>query len=152
MNKILFTINPHSIIDVITNSSSELFVNDLLAKDTLIQLIKEIYPDYLNEYQELKTASELTCDELQTYLNYRYIYWSNAKQEEIYEKLPGFSQEEMDGLYDGYGIAVTEYNKEKILNAIDPNKIMCFLFSLDENPNWEFQDKLMNIMSRYHLG
>lgn len=39
MGKVLFVIKPHSIIDVITNSSTELFV---LSTDKSIKVIKEI--------------------------------------------------------------------------------------------------------------
>jgi hypothetical protein len=47
---------------------------------------------------------------------------------------------------------VTEDNFEEIKNKLDPNRTMYFLFSKDENPDWEMQEKLEMIMKRYHLG
>jgi len=41
--KTLFVINPHSIIDVITNSSSELYVFKGKNKETIEKMIEEIY-------------------------------------------------------------------------------------------------------------
>ena len=35
---------------------------------------------------------------------------------------------------------------------LDPNKEMLFLYSIDENPGWDYQELLMNIMDRIHLG
>lgn len=47
---------------------------------------------------------------------------------------------------------VTDENREEVINKICPQKDMYFLFSINENPNWEMQEKLMLIMTRYHLG
>lgn len=47
---------------------------------------------------------------------------------------------------------VTEKNLEEVKNRIDPQRKMYFLFSKNENPNWDYQKKLMGIGSRYHLG
>ena len=51
-----------------------------------------------------------------------------------------------------FGRFVTDKNREEIINKLCPNKNMWFLFSIDENPNWDMQEKLMNIAERYHLG
>ena len=29
---------------------------------------------------------------------------------------------------------------------------MLFLYSIEENPNWDYQKQLLNIMTRIHLG
>lgn len=39
---------------------------------------------------------------------------------------------------------------KKIKTMIDKN--LYFLFSLNENPNWEYQQKLEEVSTRYHLG
>jgi hypothetical protein len=131
MAKKLFTIKPHSIIDVITNSSSELFVGKSQNKDEIRAVIKAIYPEYLNEYEEIKTTDELTVSELELYLSYKGYYETNDYDSHWFDKIQNLEEE-----------------KEKL----DPNKEMFFLFSLDDNPNWEMQEKLSNFMTRYHLG
>ena len=155
MGKILFTIKPHSIIDVITNSSSELFVGKSQSKDEIKELIKEAYPAYLTEYCEVKNISELTADELDTYLYYHYDGWSNYLQRTKQGVVPGFTKEEMYEVGE-YGTYIkndfTENNLDKIKEAIDPKNEMYFLFSIDDNPDWDCQENLMDIMERYHLG
>jgi AAA+ ATPase superfamily predicted ATPase len=47
---------------------------------------------------------------------------------------------------------VTEKNFEEIKKKLDPNKEMYFLFSKDDNPNWDYQENLMKFMDRLHLG
>jgi len=99
-----------SAVDVITNSSSELFVFKGKEKSIVEELIKEIYQDYLNEYKPLKSLEELTEREIDYYLDYS-----------------GKSKAEL-------------------------NNQMYFLFSLNENPDWDHQQDLMEIADRYHLG
>ena len=38
------------------------------------------------------------------------------------------------------------------LNMLDPENNTWLLYSLDENPNWEYQEKLSTIGERFHLG
>jgi len=68
--KNIFAATIQSVIDVITNSSSELFVGKFNCKEELEKMIKEIYPNYLSEYQELKNIDELTVDDLDCYVQY----------------------------------------------------------------------------------
>lgn len=152
--KTLFTVAPHSFVDVITNSSSELFVGTSLNKDLLTQIISELYPDYLNEYQPLKTTKELTIDELDIYLGYQYHRWSNFNQRFITERIPGATEEEQARFSsdEWYHSIVTEDNFDRIVKALDPNNTLMFMFSLDENPDWDMQEKLMDVMNRIHLG
>ena len=35
---------------------------------------------------------------------------------------------------------IEEENFEEIKNKLDPNRSMFFLFSLDDNPNWDMQE------------
>ena len=49
-NKTIFLINVDNHIDLITNSSSELFILKGETKNTVTELISNVYPEYLNEY------------------------------------------------------------------------------------------------------
>jgi hypothetical protein len=160
MAKVLFTLKPHSIIDVITNSSSELFVGKAQEKQDIINMIKSAYPDYLNEYLEIKSTKELDNDDLETYISYHYNSWSNNLQTLEHNLIDGFSVEEMydyhpNSEWDKYQLKyplVTDKNRDKIIKGIDPNEDMYFLFSIDSNPDWDMQEKLEQFMTRYHLG
>lgn len=154
MKKTIFTLNVDHIIDIITNSSSELFVLEGNSFKEVANMIAEVYPDYTSEY-ELKTTKELTPDELDTYLDYKGYYngqdrlpdsifniapellwknWKNRNKEKYYYK------------------SLTESGAELVKEKMDPKNKMFFLFSLDENPDWDYQEKLMEIATRYHLG
>lgn len=149
MDKILFTINVHSVVDVITNSSSELFVGKHQSKEIMKEMIKQIYPNYLNEYEELKTINELSNNGLYVYISYHYESWRKSNL------IKGFSFDEMyekKGDWTYIKNDFVEDNRERIINAIDPERKMFFLFSVDDNPDFEMQEKLENIMTRYHLG
>lgn len=180
MAKIIFTIKPHSVIDVITNSSTELFVGRYSSKEAIEELIEKIYPNYLNEYEKIKTIDDLTVEELDQYFDYFCYPHSCPSKKSDYPILPGFTFEE---LYeeDGQGVAwngelqyilknnyidpdpnedpwllpsqfITKENFEEMKRKLDPNKEMLFLYSIEENPNLDYQEQLLNIMTRIHLG
>lgn len=182
ITKIIFTIKPHSVIDVITNSSTELFVGRNSSKEALEELIEKIYPNYLNEYEKIKTIDDLTVEELDQYFDYFCCPHTWPSKKSNYPILPGFTFEE---LYeeDGRGVAwngelqyilknnyidpdpdpdedprflpshfITKENFEEMKRKLDPNKEMLFLYSIEENPNWDYQEQLLNIMTRIHLG
>lgn len=159
--KTLFIIKPHSIVDIITNSSSELFTGFSDSKQALEDLIKHVYPDYLDEYVPLKHTSELSNDELEMFIHYNYHTWSNRRQKMITNVVPGFKFEEMYEMPEWckdrkeYYIKhdfVNDDTRDRVIQGIDPKSNTYFMFSKDENPNWEMQEKLMEIMDRYHLG
>jgi hypothetical protein len=164
MKKVLFTIQPHSVIDVITNSSSELFVGTATSKKAIVELVEGVYPNYLDEYEEIKATHELTNDELDTYISYKYHSWSNEKQEIEKNLIPGFKFDEMyekteEGSWRDYQMKknhgwnfVYSGNREKIIKGIDPTNTKYFMFSIEENPNWEMQEELWSVMDRFHLG
>jgi len=173
--KILFVVQPHSFVDVITNSSSELFVGKSQTIDTMRSFIKEVYPDYLNEYYDLKSIDDLSTNDLNTYF---YHYCSPNKWpadifdypipkgftfEELFEpeidwktgepKPPAWNGQIQYRLKENNGYSfVTDENFEELKHKLDPNKRMFFLFSKDDNPDWEKQILLSEIMERMHLG
>ena len=87
-NKVMFVIEPHSVVDVITNSSSELFVGESNTKDALVKMIEAAYPEYLGEYNELKSTKELDVDDIECYISYAWERWSNMHQRMTYH-VPG---------------------------------------------------------------
>jgi hypothetical protein len=176
MKKVIFTLRPHSVVDVITNSSSELFVGKSQSLSTMKELIEAVYPDYLTEYNELKSIDDLTADELEIYFSYTCSphCWPGEKSQ--WPVIPEFTFEELYVEEDGGKPAwngeiqyrlknnvinaknkwdqsfVTEENFEEIKNKLDPNREMYFLFSLDDNPNWDMQEQLESFMDHHHLG
>ena len=169
MKKILFLLKPHSIVGCITNSSSELFVGESLTKEGMIKLIEEVYPYYLNEYEEIKGIDDLDYRQLNTYFSYACSAHCWPATKDQFPVLPGFTFEELyDAEDDGkpawngevqYRLKcneryyfVTPQNFEEIKKKLDPNKQMFFLFSKDDNPDWDMQEKLEMFMERFHLG
>ena len=166
---VIFAQRVHSAVDVITNSSSELFVGESDSLELMKGIISEIYPDYLNEYEELKGIDDLTASELNTYICYVCSphMWPATKS--MYPVLPGFTFDELYEPEDEGKPAwnghvqyrlrrnerwrfVTEENLEEIKRKLDPDKRLYFLFSIDDNPNWDMQEQLENVMNRIHLG
>ena len=156
MNNVMFVLNIHSVVDIITNSSSELFVGKAQSKEIMIELIQSVYPKYLSEYAQIKSTEELTVDELHTFFRYScsaskkdYPIIHNFTFEELYDpkaKQNGEIQYQLKRKF------VTTENVKNIKEKLDPKHEMYFMFSLDDNTNWEYQEELMTIMDRYHLG
>ncbi len=177
MNKVIFTLNIENTIDLITNSSSELFVLKGKTKEVVIELLDETYPEWRNEYDEPKNISDLDVDELDTYFRYScssHCWPTDSKDE--YPVLDGFTFDELyqekneDIPWNGqvqYELKnniskprdkwdysfVTKNNKKKLIDKLSKtNGNLWFLYSIGENPSWENQENLMEIADRYHLG
>ncbi len=163
MSRVMFAVEPHSVVDVITNSSSELFVGEANTKEALVKMIEAVYPEYLGEYHELKSSSELDVEDIETYLSYACERWSNQHQRMMYFGLPGIAVYQLfkkadpypdgrqpDWMYLDYEFV--QDNIDLVRKGIDPKGNKFFLFSRDQNPNWDMQERLMEIMDRYHLG
>jgi hypothetical protein len=171
LKKTLFLINVNNVVDIITNSSSELFVLKGETKEIVEEMISNVYPNYLDEYDNVKKLSELSADDLSDFMSYHCSpgVWPARKCD--YRILDGFTFDELyrpEKDYKTGGIKppawngeiqysfnhglITKENKEEYSKRLDPNGTMFFLFSLDENPDWEMQEKLMEIADRYHLG
>lgn len=157
--KVLFTLNIDNVIDIITNSSSELFVLKSDSKEIVTSLLESIYPDFTSEYREPIQYKDMDEDEFESCIHWLYG-WSNEKGE--CEVFPGFTFDELfeespyqyqwKGKEFVWKKGVLEENKARIIQAIDPNNHLWFLYSIDENPRWEMQEQLMQIGTRYHLG
>lgn len=162
--KTLFAFTVDNVVDLITNSSSELFVFKSDKKRKILRLLAAIYPEYLNEYDELRTIDEISHDSLQNFISYHYNSWSNELQKQCFDLIPGFTFNEM---YETVVLRwggerppssythvrdITDETRKKYNDAIDPERKMFFLYSLDENPNYDKQLLLSQIGTRYHLG
>lgn len=175
-------IKPHSFIDVITNSSSELFVMNNKEQEEVEAILKEIYPDYLSEYEPLQDVKNFTNNELDSFLSWHlgrksgwwrsgtiydnkddYVLLSGFSFEEIYDTSVELSSDYRSSEYhvinnnpdksDKWGeYFVTDENREKVINGIIKDVGRYFLYSLGENPDWDMQEQLMLIGTRYHLG
>ncbi len=169
--KTIFVMNIENTIDLITNSSSELFVLKGGTKEAIVQMLDGLYPEWRKEYEEPKNITEATLDELNTFFSYACSPHCSPASIFDYPELPGFSWDE---LYEKSNVSwggeyalknnkksmqdewdrdfVTEKNMEEIIKKLSPNNYMWFLFSFDDNPNWEMQERLMTVADRYHLG
>ena len=210
--KSLFIIKIQSQSDVITNSSSELFIfNDKNSKEEVIELLNNVYPNWKDEYAEpvpfSKITDEINEDSLWYLLpnssydimdDFRSIIFDHIKGSKIqYEdflstsecnellkkfnenlkiekyKFPEVEFARKHGLepeifWDGFDdlkvelvegmgrkyincfqLEISEKGKEALIKA-NPNSWL--LYSLDENPDWDHQEDLIQIATRIHLG
>lgn len=159
--KNLFVFAIDSTIDLITNSSSELFVFTGNTKKKVQRLVAKTYPEYLSEYDEIVGIEDLSDHDLETYVSSEYRYdnyghhWGPKPEPKL---IPGFTFEETYYKEEGswgthyYPHRITAETRQKIIDAIDPKRKLFFMFSLDENPDWDKQEDLMGIGTRYHLG
>lgn len=151
--KVIFEICVDNQIDLITNSSSELFVLNGNTKEEVKEMVKNCYNDYLLEYEEVKSLNELSNYEFKQYIDFKYSTWNNR----------GGAAEEL-GLdprvvYNNYDEKNTErywypeYSEEglEMVKEMIPRDTF-FLFSIDENPSWDNQENLSCIAERFHLG
>jgi hypothetical protein len=143
-------------VDIITNSSSELFVLEGEEKNIVEALIASVYPDYLTEYHPLQGWDDLSNSELLSmYAN--KLEWT-FDESKVKNNLPeGFTFEELFS-WDSRGNLINNYdalndsNRNHMINYLSKGKKKFFLYSIDENPNWDYQEKLSEIADRYHLG
>lgn len=161
-NKTIFVIKCDHAIDLITNSSSELFVLEGASKEIVQEMVSEQYPEYLTEYREVKSTAELTTDELDTYISYseRSFYWDRKMNYDY--SLFGIpanklwkdwdKKEKLEKNGGWWHPQLTDDGAKIVKETMDPENKMYFLFSLDENPKYEMQEKLETIATRYHLG
>lgn len=174
MGKTLFVIQPQSMVDVITNSSSELFVFHGKEKEVIEEMIKNIYPNYRDEYDELIPLRSLSLNELDNLMDWitgsncwpaskwNYKIPGDFTFDELYEpesEKPAWNGEIQYKLRKNFvGESSWDYsfvtadNIEWVLNKLDPDNNMYLLYSYGDNPDWDRQEDLMCIGTRYHLG
>lgn len=167
MKRVIFKFRADHVVDLITNSSSELFVLRGKTLEIVTSLIEEQYPNYESEYEKPVPTSEMSADQLYTYIDREFNGWSNSMQKQRGLPIPGFKYEDMYTVPDWAARYAKEQKREPerylsekfiednldaVRKALDPNGEMFFLFSLDENPDGEMQDRLSQIGDRYHLG
>jgi len=173
--KVLIEIKVDNVVDIITNSSSELFILSGDTKEIVQEMVSDVYPNYLNEYEQIVSLREADDDQIDTYIDQvENRIW------DIWEATKNMSEEEKR-LYrinvatevaKKYKMTPDEYyvdwedtknkkyfypqaSKEGLRKAaefLDPNRQIFLMFSIDENPDWDYQEKLMEIGTRYHLG
>lgn len=147
--RVVFEFSVSNVIDLITNSSSELFVLNGMTREIVTEMVKSVYEDYLTEYEEIKSFDDLDEWELSTYLDSHYP-----------KGIPGFTPFEVFEDYDPvsrygrnyYNTDFLKNNRDKIKEFLIGVETKWFLFSLSDNPNWDKQEELMNIGQRIHLG
>lgn len=178
-NKILFVFNIQSCSDVITNSSSELFVFNSDSVKNVKEILDHGAPGWQNEYGYPIKFSDMSEDQQIDYIDWMLndLYFDDFKYEtpqnfneaiiRKYHKLTCLPKEEIPKLFDNWNdfelndstdiryyyfkLRLSDYGlkvfKDKYCDDI------C-LWSLDENPNWDRQEKIMHFCGgeRYHLG
>lgn len=173
MKRTLFVVNVDNMINLITNSSSELFVMRGETEESVKEMVKAVYPDYEKEYTEPTSLKNSSVDDIESYMDwvevcqYRELGFSPTfeqtknwyigvaerfaqKPEDFYDNWDEFLGKSEERWF-GYASIKSEYYP-MMANAIDPNGTIILMWSHDENPNWDMQEALMNIGDRYHLG
>lgn len=101
MKKIIFKIGLDHSIDLITNSSSELFVLNGQNKEIVTAMIAEMHPDWQSEYEEPIRLNEMSTDQIITYLDYSRTYNENKLPNGI--TIDQMFEKQNDGTYRRYG-------------------------------------------------
>lgn len=179
----LFRFNIQSYSDIITNSSSELFVFKNNSVEEVINILNTIYPDWRSEYQEPILFKNMSKEDQDRYIewvadcyrwfgDYDYYYngisWiKRTKKEQIevfehdviehYHKKFDVDNKDVPSLFENWG----DYNNEYFYLRLSTVGYDIFrkkfendiaLWSLDENPNWDYQQEIEEYAERYHLG
>ena len=180
----MFRFNVQSSSDIITNSSSELFVfNNDSVKD-VVEILDNLYPNWKSEYEEPIKYSDQSIEDKMIYLYFVFIShqfylkdfkfnpdtgleYSVDEQFELYCKCfenyykttYGLDKESInkvffitlyrDDYFNDVEIKINPLNID-ILEPLFKDDIA--LYSIYENPDWEYQEKLSKVAKRYHLG
>ena len=163
-NKIVYVFNIQSITDVITNSSSELFVYRGNT-DTVKELLDSVTPGWESEYNDPVLLQDLSPNSLETYLDYKYRLWDwntdtpltketsnqtllsrkfNIDPHDIYDNYDEWDPNSYDMLC--YKEGWDKIIKEKL------SQNLVFVFSKYDNPDYNRQEIMEQYGTRYHLG
>lgn len=174
--KQLFIFNVDNVIDIITNSSSELFILNGESTEIVKEMVANVYPGYLSEYEEVTSLRDASTEQIDTYISWVAEPWHmrdgyykmSDKERRDYEiedakkKAAKYNMEpevfftNWDNAFDysksWWSANISEAGLKHIAKTLDPNGNIFLLFSIDDNPNFEYQEELENIARRYHLG
>lgn len=167
--KTLFVFQIQSFTDVVTNSSSELFVYTG-TPEVITDMLNSQVPGWDNEYCDPLSVQDLDSGNLQIYLSCAYDNydwnWHNKQITRETSKQTHWAKEfniDPNDLYENY--KEWDPNSEKweishlqlkagweklIKEKLNPNLV--FVFSKYENPDWERQEIMGTFGTRYHLG
>jgi len=111
--------------------------------------IKNFLAKYKDVSAEALVAKDFGLTPEEFYSNWNtYKPWVVWKREE--DNLPGLETiTDWDDYYELKELNLSEKGEAALCEKL---KDFYFLFSYDENPNWDFQEILMNVSSRHHLG
>lgn len=178
MGKILFIINVQSISDIITNSSSELFVFQKPSVKEITKLLDTYVPGWKNEYKEPILFSNMDVEDQNYYIDWVtdlpafYCYDDDIERynkdviKTVHRKLC-VPEDEVPSLFNNWNQPVISSNNnytwihynlewsEKGLKLLrDKYKYDICLWSLYENPNYERLKQIEMLLGgkRYHLG
>jgi len=187
--------------DIITNSSSELFVfEDCKSVNEVIDTLNEIYPDWRKEYCKPATLKNNDFESVSILLDYKlydmkdderveyckrnniepvrygnyFEYRVKVTKDDFIKELSvakkfaedlGSTPERVFDNWDRYNPFASWDDEEELELETYPTMTIygiglyqekygkhVLLWSKDENPNWDYQKKLMKIATRYHLG
>lgn len=160
---VVFVIQPQSIIDVITNSSSELFVFQGNDKQVIEGMISAIYPNYRDEYNELRSIQDFDAYQMKSFMGWVYEANGGWGHDWSYEclapkgmNIDDLTEEATNEFDKKWYKDGKKFSDKKIEEHLDEIKAALsgtyLLYSLDDNPDWDMQEALWQIGSRYHLG
>lgn len=171
--KTLFVFHVDNVVDIITNSSSELFIIKGETQEIVEEMIAERHPNWEGEYSKPQLVDDMSDEDLEgvSYFlseyeqHYQkdsntgeigYINYScNTKNRKVVMKdgdLLGLSLEDAFKEHNQW-IDLTQKARKLIGEDIKSKfKGSYFLLSKGDNPDWGFQQSLKMIGTRYHLG
>ena len=93
--RIIITFAVDNTIDLITNSSSELFVLSGDTREIVTEMVESVYPEFRNEYDEIKSSRDLSGEELDYFFSFASSpgCWPASKNQ--YPIIPGFTFEDL---------------------------------------------------------
>lgn len=175
-NRVVFVFSIQSVSDVITNSSSELFVFEGNSKKDVIEILDTMYPTWKDEYIEPSEVGEFDDEGIVDFLrfthklrsfdehmisNYSFLTLKKNKTLECCKLAKQFKLKPEEaytnwdilGTDDSYENSIPKPSEELIKRFREyakKNKIV-ILCSIDENPDYHYQDLLMEIADRFCL-
>lgn len=161
--KVMFTFNIDHVIDITTNSSSEMFLFTGKNTDMVHQMVVDVYPEYESEYSKVQAIENLSQEDFRRYFVWNHDNWNWDKQdfnskkvfgipnEELYQNL----QEKEDQNRYFYPEITTD---QEVITRLKRNIVRekgktYVMFSHNQNPRWDKQEDLIRICTRkIHMG